>query len=73
MLLVISKLSVQKAYEFVSMLSSRLYDLDNNNHKIIARTTITFLASINMTFGHFEIAKEVWEFLSTRYVSSDLA
>ncbi|XP_077252405.1 uncharacterized protein LOC143891755 [Tasmannia lanceolata] len=44
-----------------------------NNNKILTWITNTVSPSISMQFGRFDTAKDVWDFLSRRYVQSDCA
>ena len=56
-----------------SKFEARHDDWNSNNHKIITWITNTSVPSINMSFGRFETAKELWDFLFARYASGDLA
>ena len=67
------QLPVQDEKEDKSKFESRLDDWDSNNHRIITWITNTSISSINMAFGRYETAKEVWDFLAARYASGDLA
>ena len=40
------------------------------NHRIITWFRNTSSTSINMQFGHFDTAKEVWDFLAKRYTTT---
>ncbi|GMN62564.1 hypothetical protein TIFTF001_031657 [Ficus carica] len=59
--------------ETTSKFEARHDDWNSNNHKIVTWITNTSVPSINMSFGDFETTKELWDFLSARYASGDLA
>ena len=52
---------------------ARLDDWESKKYKIITWIRNTSISLINMSFWHFEIAKEIWDFFSTRYALVDLA
>ncbi|GAV70072.1 UBN2_3 domain-containing protein, partial [Cephalotus follicularis] len=43
------------------------------NHRILTWFTNTYVPSVNIHFSCFDLAKEVWDFLASRYTSADLA
>ncbi|GAV73975.1 LOW QUALITY PROTEIN: UBN2_3 domain-containing protein, partial [Cephalotus follicularis] len=53
--------------------ADRLEDWDSANHRILTWFTNTSVPSINMHFSRFDLAKEVWDFIFSRYTSADLA
>ncbi|GAV71138.1 UBN2_3 domain-containing protein [Cephalotus follicularis] len=53
--------------------ADRLEDWDSANHRILTWFTNTSIPSVNMQFIHFDLAKESWDFLASRYTSTDLA
>ncbi|GAV91875.1 UBN2_3 domain-containing protein, partial [Cephalotus follicularis] len=50
-----------------------LEDWDSANHRILTWFTNTSVPSVNMHFSHFDLEKEAWDFLASRYTSADLA
>ncbi len=54
-------------------LCGRLHDWDSNNHKIITWISNTSISSIGMSLGRFNTAKEVQDFLASRYAIGDMA
>ena len=55
------------------MFVDQLEDWESKNHRILIWCTNTIVPSINVHFGHFELAKEAWDFLATRYNSTTLS
>ncbi|KAA0057482.1 putative mitochondrial protein [Cucumis melo var. makuwa] len=51
----------------------RLEEWDNKNHQIITWLSNTSIPAIHTQFDAFESAKELWDFLSTRFKSVELA
>ena len=51
----------------------RLEDWNSKNHQIITWFCNTSIPSIHIQFAEFDIAKEVWDFLSNRYKTTGLA
>ena len=51
----------------------RLEDWDAKNHQIITWIHNTCANSISLQFGRFTTAKSLWDFLETRYTTTDLA
>ncbi|GAV89584.1 UBN2_3 domain-containing protein [Cephalotus follicularis] len=49
-----------------------LEDWDSANHRILTWFTNTYVHSVNMHFSSFDLAKEAWDFLASRYTSADL-
>ncbi|GAV80736.1 UBN2_3 domain-containing protein [Cephalotus follicularis] len=52
---------------------NRLEEWDCINRRILTWFTNTSVSSVNMHFGCFDLAKEAWDFLVSRYTSTDLA
>ncbi|GAV63435.1 UBN2_3 domain-containing protein, partial [Cephalotus follicularis] len=51
----------------------RLEYWDSANHQILTWFTNTSVPSVNMHFSRFDLAKEAWDFLASRYTSADLS
>uniref|UniRef100_A0A2N9G3G1 GAG-pre-integrase domain-containing protein n=1 Tax=Fagus sylvatica TaxID=28930 RepID=A0A2N9G3G1_FAGSY len=49
----------------------RLEDWDGINHQIITWLRNTSTSSVSMEFGGYDIAKDVWDMLASRYARSD--
>jgi len=68
----ISKL-VQQTGETNAKLIERLEDWDSKNHQILTWIKNASIPSIRLQFGRFETAQEVWDLLSRRYSTIDVA
>ncbi|GAV81599.1 UBN2_3 domain-containing protein, partial [Cephalotus follicularis] len=64
---------VKRPNETDDSFTDRLEDRDSANHRILTWFTNTFVPSVNMHFSYFDLAKEAWDFLASRYTSTDLA
>ncbi|GAV89050.1 UBN2_3 domain-containing protein, partial [Cephalotus follicularis] len=64
---------VKRPDETDDSFADRLEDWDSANHRILTWFTNTSVPSVNMHFSRFDLAKEVWDFLASRYTSADLA
>ena len=51
----------------------RLADWDCHNHQIITWLRNATSPTISLQYGRFDTAKEIWDFLKTRYTTDDLA
>ncbi|GAV75576.1 UBN2_3 domain-containing protein, partial [Cephalotus follicularis] len=65
--------SVKRQDETDDSFADRLEDWDSANQRILTWFTNTYVPSVNMHFSHFDLAKEAWDFLASRYTSADLA
>ena len=63
----------KKKDESNTKLANRLEDWDSNNHQIITWFRNTSVPAIHIQFADYDSAKEVWDFLSTRYQTTGLA
>lgn len=64
---------VQQIGETDAKLAERLEDWDSKNHQILTWFWNTSISSIRLQFGRFETAQEVWNLLSKRYSTIDVA
>ncbi|GAV58687.1 UBN2_3 domain-containing protein, partial [Cephalotus follicularis] len=64
---------VQRQDETDDSFADRLEDWDSANYRILTWFTNTSFPSVNMHFSCFDLAKEAWDFLASRYTSADLA
>ncbi|GAV66790.1 UBN2_3 domain-containing protein, partial [Cephalotus follicularis] len=64
---------VKRQDEIDDSFADRLEDWDSANHQILTWFTNTSVPSVNIHFSHFDLAKEAWDFLTSRYTSADLA
>ncbi|GAV67616.1 UBN2_3 domain-containing protein, partial [Cephalotus follicularis] len=64
---------VKRQDETHDSFADRLEDRDSANHRILTWFTSTSLPLVNMHFSRFDLAKEAWDFLASRYTSADLA
>ncbi|GAV68552.1 UBN2_3 domain-containing protein [Cephalotus follicularis] len=53
--------------------ADRLEYWDSANHRILTWFTNTYVPSVNMHFNRFDLVKEAWDFLTSRYTFADLA
>nr|GLL19502.1 uncharacterized protein LOC109839290 [Ipomoea trifida]GMC63109.1 retrovirus-related Pol polyprotein from transposon TNT 1-94 [Ipomoea batatas] len=51
----------------------RLEDWDSKNHQIITWFSNTSIPSIHIQFAKFDTAKQIWDLLSNRYKTTELA
>ncbi|GFZ07781.1 hypothetical protein Acr_19g0007180 [Actinidia rufa] len=51
----------------------RLEEWDSKNYQIITWIRNTSIPSISLQFGRFDTAHAIWDFLATRYTTTDLA
>ncbi|GAV73072.1 UBN2_3 domain-containing protein [Cephalotus follicularis] len=63
---------VKRPDETDDSFADRLEDWDSANHRILTWFTNTSVPSVNMHFSRFDLAKEAWDFLASRYTSADL-
>ncbi|GAV65088.1 UBN2_3 domain-containing protein, partial [Cephalotus follicularis] len=64
---------VKRTDETDDSFADRLEDWDSANHRILTWFTNTSVPSVNMHFSRFDLAKEAWDFLASRYTFADLA
>ncbi|GAV87875.1 UBN2_3 domain-containing protein, partial [Cephalotus follicularis] len=64
---------VKRPDETNDSFADRLEDWDSANHRILTWFTNTSVPSVNMHFSRFDLAKEAWDFIASRYTSADLA
>ncbi|GFY89916.1 hypothetical protein Acr_07g0001130 [Actinidia rufa] len=67
------KAPTQGAAETPTEFIARLEEWDSKNHQIITWIRNTSIPSISLQFGRFDTAHTIWDFLSTRYTTADLA
>ena len=53
--------------------ADQLEEWESKNHQILTWFANTIVLPINVHFGRFELAKEVWDFLATRYNSTTIS
>ncbi|GAV89666.1 LOW QUALITY PROTEIN: UBN2_3 domain-containing protein, partial [Cephalotus follicularis] len=63
---------VKRPDETDDSFADRLEDWDSANHRILTWFTNTSVP-VNMHFSRFDLAKEAWDFLASRYTFADLA
>ncbi|KAL8155967.1 hypothetical protein AgCh_001136 [Apium graveolens] len=59
--------------ELESKFKDRIEEWDVKNHQVITFFRNSSIFKINLQFGNFETAKEIWDLLASRYTTSDLA
>ncbi|GAV90400.1 UBN2_3 domain-containing protein, partial [Cephalotus follicularis] len=64
---------VKRSDETDDSFADRLEDWDRANHRILTWFTNTYVHLVNTHFSRFDLAKEAWDFLASRYTSADLA
>ncbi|GAV61366.1 LOW QUALITY PROTEIN: UBN2_3 domain-containing protein, partial [Cephalotus follicularis] len=64
---------VKRPDETDDYFADRLEDWDSANHRILTWFTNTSVPSVNMHFSRFDLVKEAWDFLASRYTSADLS
>ena len=64
---------VEQTGETNAKLAERFEDWDSKNHQILTWIKNTSISSIRLEFGRFETAQEVWDLLSRRYSTIDVA
>ncbi|KAJ4952783.1 hypothetical protein NE237_029615 [Protea cynaroides] len=62
-----------QAMQSKEKLQDRLEEWDSKNHQAITWLHNSCVPSINVQFGRYETAKEVWDLLASRYTTADLA
>ena len=68
-----SDVTVQETTAETDKYIERLKDWDSKNHQIITWLGNTSIPAIHTQFDAFDTAKELWDFLSTRFQSIGLA
>ncbi|GAV88619.1 UBN2_3 domain-containing protein [Cephalotus follicularis] len=63
---------VKRQDETDKSFAESLEDWVSANHQILTWFTNTSVPSVNMHFSRFDLAKEAWDFLASRYTSADL-
>ena len=63
----------QQKNETEDAFALRLEDWDGVNHQIITWLRNISTPSVNMEFGGYDTAKDVWDMLTSRYAGSDSA
>ena len=63
---------VQGVAETPTEYIERLKDWASKNHQIITWIRHTFIPSISLQFGRFDITHAIWDFLAIRYTIADL-
>ncbi|WOH02105.1 hypothetical protein DCAR_0521493 [Daucus carota subsp. sativus] len=56
-----------------SHLKDRIEEWDVKNHQAITYFRNSVVSKINLQFGNFDTAKEIWDLLESRYTTSDLS
>ncbi|KAJ4970173.1 hypothetical protein NE237_003272 [Protea cynaroides] len=64
---------IQQSEESKEKLQDHLEEWDSKNHQAIMWFHNSWVPSINVQFGQYEIAKEVWDLLASWFTTADLA
>jgi len=64
---------VAQTGEASATLAERLEEWDSKSHQILTWIRNTSIPSIRLQFGRFDTAHEVWDLLSKRYSTTDVA